>query len=62
MNRYKTLIKKNLGSIVGVSLLNILTSFAMVFAGYSLSFLYAAYEYKGDIQTRKLWQCSVDAA
>lgn len=34
--------------ITGVSLLNILMSLAMVFAGYSLSFLYTAYEYKGD--------------
>ena len=48
MKQYKILIKKNLDSIVGVALLNILTSFAMVFAGYSLSFMYTAYEYKGD--------------
>ncbi len=48
MKQYKTLIKKNLWSIVGVALLNILMSFAMVFAGYSLSFLYTAYEYEGD--------------
>ena len=48
MKQYKTLIKKNFGSIAGVTLLNILTSFAMVFAGYSLSFLYTAYEYEGD--------------
>lgn len=48
MKQYKTLIKKNLGSIVGVAFLNIFMSFAMVFAGYSLSFLYTAYEYDGD--------------
>lgn len=48
MKQYKTLIQKNFGSIVGVAFLNILMSFAMVFAGYSLSFLYTAYEYKGD--------------
>lgn len=48
MKQYKTLIKKNFGSIAGVALLNILMSFAMVFAGYSLSFLYTAYEYEGD--------------
>lgn len=48
MKQYKSLIKKNFGSIAGVTLLNILTSFAMVFAGYSLSFLYTAYEYEGD--------------
>lgn len=48
MKQYKTLINKNFGSIAGVTLLNILMSFAMVFAGYSLSFLYTAYEYEGD--------------
>ncbi len=48
MKQYKTFIKKNFGSIAGVALLNILMSFAMVFAGYSLSFLYTAYEYEGD--------------
>ena len=48
MKQYKALIKRNLGSIVGVSLMSILMSFAMVFAGYSLSFLYTAYEYEGD--------------
>lgn len=48
MKQYKTLIKKNFCSIVGVTLLNIFMSFAMVFAGYSLSFLYTAYEYESD--------------
>lgn len=48
MKQYKSIIMKNFGGIVGVALLNILMSFAMVFAGYSLSFLYTAYEYKGD--------------
>ena len=48
MKQYKSLIKRNFGSIAGVALLNIFTSFAMVLAGYSLSFLYTAYEYEGD--------------
>ena len=48
MKQYKCLIRKNLCSVVGVALLNIFMSFAMVFAGYSLSFLYTAYEYEGD--------------
>lgn len=48
MKQYKSLIKRNLGSIVAVALLSILTSFSMVFAGYSLSFLYTAYEYDGN--------------
>ena len=33
MKQYKALIKRNFGSIVGVAFLNILMSFAMVFAG-----------------------------
>lgn len=48
MKQYKALIKNNLGGMIGVSLLSVLTSFAMVFAGYSLSFMYTAYEYEGD--------------
>lgn len=48
MKQYKLLIRKNLGGVVGVGILNIITSFAMVFAGYSLSFLYTAYEYEGN--------------
>ena len=48
MKQNKCLIRKNLCSVVGVALLNIFMSFAMVFAGYSLSFLYTAYEYEGD--------------
>ena len=48
MKQYKSLIKRNLGSVVAVALLSILTSFSMVFAGYSLSFLYTAYEYDGN--------------
>lgn len=48
MKLYKAIIKKHLGGIVGVALLHVLMSFAMVFAGYSLSFLHTAYEYEGD--------------
>lgn len=48
MKQYKMLVKDNLGSVVCVSLLSVLTSLAMVFAGYSLSFMYTAYEYEGD--------------
>lgn len=48
MKQYKVIIKKNFASIVATALLSILMSFAMVFAGYSLSFLYTAYEYEGD--------------
>ena len=48
MKQYKVLIRKNFGGVIGVGILNIVTSFAMVFAGYSLSFLYTAYEYEGN--------------
>lgn len=48
MGRYKALIKRNLGGIAGTALLSVTTSFAMVLAGYSLSFLYTAYEHEGD--------------
>ena len=48
MKPYKAIIKKHFGSIVGVSLVHVLMSFTMVFAGYSLSFLHTAYEYEGD--------------
>ena len=44
MKQYKTIIRKNIGSISCAALLGILSSFAMVFAGYSLSFLFTAYE------------------
>ena len=48
MSNYKSVIKKNFLSISGVLILNIIASLAMVFAGYSLSFLVTAYEYEGD--------------
>ena len=48
MSNYKSVIKKNFLSISGVLILNIIASLAMVFAGYSLSFLVTAYEYGGN--------------
>ena len=48
MSNYKSVIKKNFLSISGVLILNIIASLAMVFAGYSLSFLVTAYEYECD--------------
>lgn len=48
MKQYRAILKKNIGSVLGVALLDILTASAMVFAGYSLSFLFTAYEYDGD--------------
>ena len=45
---YKTFLKNHFGYILGVSLLGIFSSLAMVYAGYSLSFFYTAYEYAGD--------------
>lgn len=48
MKQYRALIRNNFGRVLAVALLSVISSFAMVFAGYSLSFLYAAYEYDGD--------------
>lgn len=48
MKQYKRLLKQNLGAVLSVSVLNILSSLAMVFAGYALSFLFSAYEYEGN--------------
>lgn len=48
MKPYKTMMKKYRGGLFSVSLLSVLTSLAMVFAGYSLSFLYTAYDHEGD--------------
>ncbi len=47
MEQYKAILRRKLGSVIAVALLSILTSLGMVFAGYSLSFLYTAYEYDG---------------
>ena len=55
MKQYQALLRKNLGGIVGVALLAVLTSFAMVFAGYSLSFLFTAYEQEGDRVTALIY-------
>ena len=48
MKQYKSILRANKGCVLSVIILNILTSFAMVFAGYSLSFLLTAYEYEGN--------------
>lgn len=54
MKQYRSVCKKNWLGIAAVAALNILTSFAMVFAGYSLSFLFTAYEYQ-EAQIRAMW-------
>lgn len=48
MKQYKAVLKENGYSVLGVVCLNILTALSMVFAGYSLSFLFDAYEYPGN--------------
>lgn len=53
MKLYREILKKNLGRVMGTALLTIIHAFAMTFAGYSLSFLFTAYEYGGD-RTRAL--------
>lgn len=44
MSISKSIIKKNKGGVFLTALLGILSSLAMVFAGYSLSFLFGGYE------------------
>ena len=53
MKPYRTMIRRNLSGVACVALLGVLTSLAMVFAGYSLSFLFTACEADGD-RTRAL--------
>lgn len=48
MNNFRKILRSNIGSVMGTAFLNILTSLAFVFAGYSLSFLFTAYEYEGN--------------
>lgn len=48
MRNYRQLLKKNLAGTAGVAVLKILTSLAMVFAGYALSYFITAYESGGD--------------
>lgn len=48
MKQYRKIIGKNFGSVLGVVLLDIINALATVFAGYSLSFMFTAYEYDGN--------------
>lgn len=48
MKNFKKILRNNIGSVMGTAFLNIFTSLALVFAGYSLSFLFTAYEYEGN--------------
>ena len=48
MKQYKRLLAGNAVFIFGTAVLSVAASFLMVFAGYSLSFLFTAYEYEGD--------------
>ena len=48
MKRYKRLLTRNAACISGTAVLSIAASFSMVFAGYSLSFLFTAYEHEGN--------------
>lgn len=50
MKQYKIIIKKYWLDFFRVGLLSILSSFVMVIAGYSLSFLYIAYEYQNPVK------------
>ncbi len=48
MKLYRKVIGKNFFGILGVVILSITDALTMVLAGYSLSFLFTAYEYEGD--------------
>lgn len=48
MRRYKQLLRQNAVWIACTASLSVIASLAMVLAGYSLSFLFTAYEYEGD--------------
>lgn len=48
MQRYKTLWKKNRRLFFGVALMQVFAAFSMVFAGYSLGFLFRSYEQQED--------------
>ncbi|MDO4828399.1 MAG: ABC transporter ATP-binding protein [Clostridia bacterium] len=48
MKPYQTMLRRHWGVIAAAALLSVLTSLAMVFAGYSLSFLFTACESNGD--------------
>lgn len=48
MRKFRQLLRQNWAGTAGVAVLKVLASLAMVFAGYSLSFLVTACEYDGD--------------
>lgn len=48
MERYNSLWKKNRQLFFGVALMQVVAAFGMVFAGYSLGFLFRAYEQQED--------------
>lgn len=48
MTEFKKMLFKNKGRIISTALLNIATSFAMVYAGYSLSYIFTSYESNGN--------------
>ena len=44
MSTYRKILKRNRRILLGTSILTVLSSFAMVYAGYSLSFFFTAFE------------------
>lgn len=57
MSISKSIIKKNKGGVFLTALLGILSSLAMVFAGYSLSFLFGGYESSSDRMSQLIRDC-----
>lgn len=48
MRQNGSILKKNIGAVLFVILMNILSSLALTVGGYSLSFLFTAYEYEAN--------------
>lgn len=59
MNEFKKIASKNIAGVLLTVFFNIATSFAMVFAGYSLSFLFKSYENGADRTTELITTCAV---
>lgn len=53
MNPHRNILRRNWKIILGTTLLSIISSFSMVFAGFSLSFFFTAYE-QGENQIKAL--------
>ncbi len=58
MNQLKTILSKNIRYVIVTIVLNIVASFAMVYAGYSLSYIFNGYESGGDRTKELIVSCA----